>query len=353
LAQPETWAPADRSTLVISIALCTYRGTRFLDQQLESLRMQERQPDELVVCDDASGDGTVEMVERFAARAGFPVHLSTNPVRLGYVRNFDRVIGRCRGDVIALCDQDDVWRTHKLRRMESVFVRSPGVVAAFSDADVIDDRSRPLGYRLWRSHQFSVRARRQAAREGLIHVLLRANVVTGATLAFRGELRDLVLPTPPSFHHDEWIALCASAVGMVAALDEPLIAYRSHPGQAIGVPPQNGHGASLAAAVRLGLRPDPAGIMARAEYYARQGTALVDRLVARGHDEQAAPALAGLEERLHHLRGRAALWNNGGAHLPFVLQELRAGRYRRYSRGLLSAMKDATLARPIQPAPVR
>jgi glycosyltransferase involved in cell wall biosynthesis len=331
--------------------MCTYQAAGFLHEQLESLRDQERPPDELVVCDDASGDGTGDAVERFANRAGFPVRLHVNPDRLGYVQNFDEAISRCIGDVIALCDQDDVWRPHKLRRMERVFVRSPTVVAAFSDADVIDEWSRPLGYRLWQSHQFSRPARRRAARDGFMEVLLRANVVTGATLAFRREIGALAVPTPSGFHHDEWIALCAASVGTVAIHPEPLVGYRSHPGQTIGAPAWNGYRDSVAALVRVGVRPDPTGILARAAYYAGQGNALVDRLAERGYEQQAGVARTKLEERLHHLQGRAALWTNGRARLSFVVQELVTGRYHRYSRGLLSALKDAAIrtAAPLVP----
>src|SRR3712207_5989304 len=98
----------------LSVALCTYDGARYLPEQLESLARQRRLPDELVVCDDGSADDTVDVVRRFADRAPFAVRLSLNPQNLGFVKNFEQAIRLCRGDLIALADQDDVWHPQKL-----------------------------------------------------------------------------------------------------------------------------------------------------------------------------------------------------------------------------------------------
>ena len=84
--------PAETMHDTISVALCTYNGARFLEQQLASLEAQELRPDELVVCDDRSTDNTVQMLESFARTAPFPVRIHVNPVNLGSTRNFDRAM---------------------------------------------------------------------------------------------------------------------------------------------------------------------------------------------------------------------------------------------------------------------
>ena len=76
----------------ISIALCTYNGEQFLREQLESFTCQRRLPDELIVSDDRSTDGTVSIVERFASQAPFPVALVVNDENLGSTRNFEKAI---------------------------------------------------------------------------------------------------------------------------------------------------------------------------------------------------------------------------------------------------------------------
>ena len=93
----------------ISVAMCTFNGSRYLEEQLGSVAQQSLSPFELVVCDDGSTDATVEIVHRFALRSPFPVYLHQNVTNLGSTRNFEQAIQLCRGEAIALCDQDDYW----------------------------------------------------------------------------------------------------------------------------------------------------------------------------------------------------------------------------------------------------
>jgi glycosyltransferase involved in cell wall biosynthesis len=93
----------------LSIALCTYNGAAYLKEQLESIAAQTRTPYELVISDDQSTDDTLRLIQEFAATAGFPVRLSVNESNLGIAKNFEKAISLCRGDVIVLSDQDDVW----------------------------------------------------------------------------------------------------------------------------------------------------------------------------------------------------------------------------------------------------
>ena len=109
-------------TATVSIALCTYNGEKFLDLQLESLRHQTVAPDELIVCDDASSDRSVEIVEAFARRVSFPVRLFRNARNLGYVKNFEQAISHCTQDLVFLCDQDDLWDARKIEIL-SLYLR--------------------------------------------------------------------------------------------------------------------------------------------------------------------------------------------------------------------------------------
>src|SRR5260370_27009832 len=98
----------------ISVAMCTFNGARFLPEQLQSIALQTLQPSELVICDDGSTDGTVGILQSFALSARFPVRIFCNQETLGPARNFEKAIGLCDGEIISLCDQDDVWRPEKL-----------------------------------------------------------------------------------------------------------------------------------------------------------------------------------------------------------------------------------------------
>src|SRR5215813_4582625 len=130
----------------VSIALCTFNGAPYLREQLESFAAQERLPDELVVGDDGSCDGSIQIIEDFSKHAKFPVHIHVNGQKLGVVRNFDETINRCSGDVIFTSDQDDVWMDEKIRLMVSEFEKDPDIGLVFSDAIYVDEDLGSLGY---------------------------------------------------------------------------------------------------------------------------------------------------------------------------------------------------------------
>src|SRR5262249_31567365 len=98
--------------------MCTYNGAEFLPAQWESILAQSRKPDEIVVCDDGSSDQTRALLEQFASGSAIPVTIQLNQTNLGSVKNFEQAIRLCTGDIIALSDQDDVWRSDKLQSIE-------------------------------------------------------------------------------------------------------------------------------------------------------------------------------------------------------------------------------------------
>ena len=147
--------PRGESGMNTSVAMCTCNGAAFLGEQLESIAAGERLPDEMVVCDDRSTDGTTAILRRFSERAPFPVRLTRNEHRLGSCRNFAKAIGQCRGRLILLADQDDVWAPGKLRRLTETMDEQPGAAVAFSNARMIGQAGEPLGYSLWEAVGFN------------------------------------------------------------------------------------------------------------------------------------------------------------------------------------------------------
>jgi glycosyltransferase involved in cell wall biosynthesis len=228
--------------LKMSVALCTYNGAKYLREQLDSIAEQTRLPDELVICDDCSMDNTVEVVESFRLKSSFTVRLFQNSENLGSTKNFEKAIALCTGDIIALCDQDDTWHSEKLKRFEETFSAKPNVGMVFSDLEIVDENLRPLGYRAWQSTYFSSRRRRLFSKRSALNVLLKHNVVTGCAMAFRATLRNIILPIPTltaatEVHHDYWIALIVGAVSGVALIETPLVKYRQHSNQQLGLAP--------------------------------------------------------------------------------------------------------------------
>lgn len=320
----------------ISVAMCTYNGERYLPEQLESLAAQTQLPLELIVCDDDSQDESARVVERFAADAPFPVQLHVNATNLGSTKSFAGAVSRCAGEVIALCDQDDVWLPDKLARFEFEFARAPKVGLVFTDAEVVDEALRPAGYSLWQKLNFGDRERERLRCGQGFDALLQGATVTGATAAFRARFRPLVLPFPDDLPliHDAWMAVLVAAVSQVVPVPDRLVRYRQHRDQQIGALERQGPGPADGS-VREALR--------RANPYAEMlavARAVQRRLTDRLEEFDSRKVLPGLEARITHLVNRAELPGQRLARPSLVLRELLSGRYHRHSHGFRSAVKD-------------
>jgi glycosyltransferase involved in cell wall biosynthesis len=319
----------------VSVAMCTFNGERFLRDQLESIASQEKLPDELVICDDGSSDGSVEIVRQFAQRAPFPTRLIVNQKTLGATKNFEQAIGLSQSAIVALADQDDVWYPQKIRRIEKTFQGSSKLVATFSDADLIDDGSRLLHLRLWPTFAFSRAKQNQFASGHALNVLIRRPVVTGATMAFRRELFDLMTPIPGNEIHDKWISFLLVALGQIVAISEPLMQYRRHEGQQVGPGPL-----TLQEGIEQARDSDANSYLEEIERFQQ----IHDRLQERRSDfPYAECALQAIEGKISHLEHRAQLPPSKVARIPKVLWEILHGHYWRYSGGWMSVAKDLAI----------
>jgi len=313
--------------------MCTYNGARHLREQLDSIAAQTRSPDQLVICDDGSTDATREIITNFAASVPFPVHFHSNERNLGSTKNFERAIGLCKGDLIALSDQDDVWLPAKLAQLETEFDRGPNVGLIFTDAEVIDEAARPAGYTLWEKLPLRPAECRRLRSRRAIDELLEGSTVTGASMAFRARFKDLLLPIPTDLPiiHDAWIAIMVAAVSEVLPFPTPLIRYRQHAEQQVGAKER---------------KKDEGGVreaMRRTTSYHEMieiGMQVQQRLSERRDVYKSDAALSRLAARLTHLRMRAELPEHPLPRFASVVKELLTWRYHRYSRGLFSAAKD-------------
>jgi glycosyltransferase involved in cell wall biosynthesis len=222
---------------MISVAMCTYNGAKFLPEQLKSIADQTVSVDELVVCDDRSKDDTIEIIKSFAATSKFPVRIHVNEQNLGSTRNFAKCLSLCEGDVIFLCDQDDRWRKDKVQKQLAFLNARPDLDAVFSDAEMINDDSEPTGRTIWEEIEFD-KARQEIWESGRPHeILFNGFVVTGATLAIRKSCLQRLMPFPTHVQdliHDAWIAMVLSLENKIDFIPEPLISYRIHSNQQVG-----------------------------------------------------------------------------------------------------------------------
>lgn len=312
--------------------MCTFNGARFLEAQLASIAGQERAPDELVVCDDGSSDRTVEIVREFARRASFSTRLVVNDLNLGSTKNFEKAISLCQGDVVALADQDDVWYRHKLSRLESAFLESNEVVLVFSDADLIDDDSRPLGSCLWPTFTFDRAEQTMIANGHSLEVLLRHPVMTGATMGFRRKYFELLTPIPAGQIHDRWISFLLAALGRCELISDRLMQYRRHEGQQVGPGPRNLRERLQRARLTKAkfYRDEIARFSEFRDLLDRRGSAFPGSEYVRNE----------ISRKITHLEHRATLPAAGIFRIPEILGQILNGDYWRYSTGWSSIAKD-------------
>jgi glycosyltransferase involved in cell wall biosynthesis len=317
------------SDLRISVAMCTFNGGRYLAEQLESIGAQTRPPCELVVCDDGSTDDTIAILRKFEADAPFPVRIVQNAARMGSTRNFDQAIGMAQGEFIALCDQDDRWLPHKVERLSNCLMENPFLGGVFSDAELIDGDGKRVGTSLFERHNFTPVKQRSFV-SCPTSTLLKYDVVTGATLMFRSTIRPYCSPIPSTWVHDGWLAWMLALHSRLTLIPEPLIEYRIHAGQQLGVgSPQVQH----------------RNRETRRQFYARvarQFEDLLNRVLAEGWSEQDG-LVEKIREKIAFLKRQSALSERLGVRTMQMLGLLP--HYLHYARGLGSLRTDLLLGR--------
>ncbi len=203
---------------LVSIAMCSYNGERFIQEQINSILEQSYSNFELIITDDCSSDKTIEIIKNYQAN-DTRIKLYQNEVNLGFVKNFEKAISLCTGEYIALADQDDIWTKDKLK----TFIENIGEnVLIYSDALLIDEYSESMGKELVRPTNNLVSGSNNRA-------FLLANCVSGNTLMFKKELVQYILPIPEDVSfHDIWIAFVASTYSSITFMEEPMTYYRRY-----------------------------------------------------------------------------------------------------------------------------
>jgi len=324
----------------ISVAMCTYNGAKYLHEQLDSITNQTRLPDELIVCDDCSSDNTIQIVKEFASKAPFLVRYYVNSKNLGPTKNFEKAITLCNGDIIALADQDDVWKTQKLSKYEMALIKHPTAGYVFSNAEILDENLISLNSCLWDMLRFT--------HEGFnsniinqINTLLERNVVTGMSMAFRALIKKLVLPVSPLWSHDGWIALLASSAGLQGiALPEKLAYYRRHTDQVIGIQKYSKFRAAITS-LRTNEREND-----DIEDYRKRSMrlqAIRDQLIEKqcAQESCTSHAMKIIKKKSDHLlmRGEIRLMKSTSLKLAMIMTEIKNGGYR-HSGSWTSVIKD-------------
>ena len=223
----------------ISVAMTTYNGSNYIIKQLDSLKNQSRKIDELVICDDCSTDNTVELVNEYIKSnnlEGWNIYSNEN--NLGFINNFKQAINKTTGDIIFLCDQDDEWCVNKISTMCDIIEKNKQVKLLSCSLAFIDENSKPYtpsNIPSWYQKMIST-SPEEITPIDFINIC-NTNFAPGCTMCFTREICDKYCNMDYEYElpHDWLLVLIASVDNGYFHLNKPLINYRIHSSNAIGV----------------------------------------------------------------------------------------------------------------------
>ena len=218
----------------IEVIMSTYNGVDYIHQQIESIYFQTLRPSRLLVRDDGSNDGSIELILNLKEIYGSWLHLVQVGSNLGCTSSFDLLLTYTDAPYVAFADQDDIWLPNKLHvcymKLKALeIINGPSLpLLIHSNLVLVDDSLNSLGITyVERQHLDPYKT--------LPSEICLTNVVTGCTALFNRALIGQACPIPPeALLHDWWFALVASSFGEIGYIPEPLILYRQHSNNVIG-----------------------------------------------------------------------------------------------------------------------
>jgi glycosyltransferase involved in cell wall biosynthesis len=202
---------------MISVCMAVFNGESYLEEQLRSILVQLANDDEVIVVDDCSIDGSVDLVRRVNDSR---VTIVQNTVNSGPTKSFERAFSLAKGKYIFLSDQDDIWVPGKVAAVSEIFDSGSSLVVV-SDARVVDAQRNVLMESLFQLRGSGAGFWRNLYKNGFM----------GCCMAVRHDAKSFLLPFPPTGGlHDEWIGLCSSLAGRVEFTGQKLLDYRRHSG---------------------------------------------------------------------------------------------------------------------------
>lgn len=214
--------------MILSVAMCTFNGEKYIAEQLESILSQQFPVDEIIICDDGSTDKTLEIIEDFQKSNPF-IKLYRNPENLGVIKNFEKAINHCQDGIVLLCDQDDIWFKTKTEKIINYFEINRNITAVFHNLELFDEK--PLSATIWDYVAFNPQ---NHGKNLLNHLLTIENIATGASFAFKKNKSINIDEIPEIALHDYQLALIFAMTNELGLIDEALGYYRIHDAQQIG-----------------------------------------------------------------------------------------------------------------------
>ncbi len=213
---------------MISIAMTTFNGEKYLKEQIDSILNQTYKDFELIICDDCSTDNTQNILKEYEKKDN-RIHLYFNSNNLGFKKNFEKAISFCKGEYIAFSDQDDVWEDWKLQ--ESIDAIGNKMLLS-TDSLLVDENLKSLN----RTFKGNLGIKKVCLdQEFLLKSLIHHSFIQGTTILANSNFIKKYLPIPDDcIYHDLYFAICAALNNSITYLDKPSVRYRQHSDNIIG-----------------------------------------------------------------------------------------------------------------------
>lgn len=223
------------SGVTVDIALATYNGRNYLQQQLDSLLSQSVKNARILIGDDGSTDGSLALIDQYAAKFAERIKvLPKDRSGKGACGNFNRLLSATDAPYVFLCDQDDVWDSDKvgvalehMRDLESMHGTDTPILV-HTDLRVVDQNLKTISDSFFEFQNLDAQA-------ATFKQLLVQNMVTGCTVVVNRALLNKALPIPTdAIMHDWWLALVAAAFGQIGFVGRSTMSYRQHGSNTVG-----------------------------------------------------------------------------------------------------------------------
>ena len=201
----------------ISVAMATYNGARYVEEQLESIRVQTMPVDEVRICDDCSSDRTVEVVQTYIREHGLEGSWSieVNSRNLGYASNFMKAVGQTTGEYVFFCDQDDIWIEDRVERMIGLMEQHADMLLLGSEFESFVSSKDAPSVPGWEQKMMRHDESLQKMAYNPANIFIGCQ---GCTMCMRRELLDRAMPYwYTGWAHDEFVwklALCMDGLYM-------------------------------------------------------------------------------------------------------------------------------------------
>ena len=216
---------------MVDILLATYNGEKYIEEQLDSLLLQTYKDIRIIVRDDNSTDGTMDILCKYQRRYPEVIHIvdAKSVSGSGAIFNFMKLVSYSTSDYVMFCDQDDYWLPRKveltLKRMKQIEEKLGTTdipVLVYTDYRVVDEELNDMCVKEKHMHTYGHHTR--------FNRLLVQNYVTGCTMMLNRALWKGIETTynEDIIMHDWWIALYAAAFGKIHHISKESMLYRQH-----------------------------------------------------------------------------------------------------------------------------